>query len=274
MMNQKTVLITGASSGIGRATAIELNQKGYSVYAGARRVEKLRELESLGIHPVALDVTSEESMVRCVDGILAKEGSIDILVNNAGYGSYGAVEEVPLSEGRQQLEVLLFGAARLIQLVLPKMREQHYGKIVNVTSMGGRIWTMLGAWYHAGKFAMEGFSNSLRIETKPFGIDVIVVEPGGIKTAWGDIAADHLEEYSFHGVYADSAKGYAAMLRKQYAGNALTKPERIARTIAKALSARRPRTRYLVGFSAKPMIWIKNIFGDRVFDWVIRSFSH
>ena len=273
-MNKKTVLITGASSGIGRATAIELNSKGYSVYAGARRMDKLREMEKLGIHPVQLDVADEESIVSCVNAILAKEGSIDILINNAGYGSYGAVEDVPLSEGRYELEVLLFGAARLIQLVLPKMRENHYGKIVNVTSMGGRIWTMLGAWYHAGKFAVEGFSNSLRIETKPFGIDVIVVEPGGIKTEWGDISADHLEEYSFNGAYADSAKGYAAMLRKQYAGNNLSKPELIARTISKAIAARRPRTRYLIGFSAKPMIWIKNIFGDRVFDWVIRSFSH
>ncbi len=273
-MNKKTVLITGASSGIGRATAIELSQRGYSVYAGARRMDRLRDLECFGIHPVQLDVTDEASMVSCVNEIFEKEGSIDILINNAGYGSYGAVEDVPLSEGRYQMEVLLFGTARLIQLVLPKMRENHYGKIVNVTSMGGRIWTMLGAWYHAGKFAVEGFSNSLRIETKPFGIDVIVVEPGGIKTEWGDIAADHLEEYSFNGAYADSAKGYAAMLSKQYGGNGLSRPELITHTISKAIAARRPRTRYLVGFSAKPMIWIKNIFGDRFFDWVIRSFSH
>lgn len=272
-MNKKTVLITGASSGIGRAAAIELSQKGYSVYAGARRTEKLQELESMGIHPVFLDVADESSIESCVSGIIAKEGSIDILINNAGYGSYGAVEDVPLSEGRYQMEVLLFGMARLVQLVLPTMRENHYGKIVNVTSMGGRIWTMHGAWYHAGKFAVEGFSNSLRIETKPFGIDVIVVEPGGIKTEWGDIAADHLEKFSLDGAYADTAKGYAAMLRKQYRGSLLSKPELIARTISKAIRARRPRTRYLIGFSAKPMIWIKNIFGDRVFDWVIRSFS-
>ena len=273
-MNRKTVLITGASSGIGRAAAIELSQKGYNVYAGARRMDRMHDLERLGIHTVKLDVTDENSMVSCVNEIFEREGSIDILINNAGYGSYGAVEDVPLSEGRYQMEVLLFGAARLIQLVLPNMREQRYGKIVNVTSMGGRIWTMLGAWYHAGKFAVEGFSNSLRIETKPFGIDVIVVEPGGIKTEWGDISADHLEEYSFSGAYAGSARSYAAMLRKQYSGDGLSRPELIARTISKAISARRPRTRYLVGFSAKPMIWIKNIFGDRFFDWVIRSFSH
>lgn len=176
-MNKKTVLITGASSGIGRATAIELSQRGYSVYAGARRMDRLRDLECFGIHPVQLDVTDEISMTSCVNEIFENEGSIDILINNAGYGSYGAVEGVPLSEGRYQMEVLLFGTARLIQLVLPKMRENHYGKIVNVTSMGGRIWTMLGAWYHAGKFAVEGFSNSLRIETKPFGIDVEISLP-------------------------------------------------------------------------------------------------
>lgn len=176
-MNKKTVLITGASSGIGRATAIELSQRGYSVYARARRMDRLRDLECFGIHPVQLDVTDEISMTSCVNEIFEKEGSIDILINNAGYGSYGAVEDVPLSEGRYQMEVLLFGTARLIQLVLLKMRENHYGKIVNVTSMGGRIWTMLGAWYHAGKFAVEGFSNSLRIETKPFGIDVEISLP-------------------------------------------------------------------------------------------------
>lgn len=138
-MNRKTALITGASSGIGRLTAIKMNQKGYTVYAGARRVERMKDLEEMGIHTVYLDVTDDDSMTKCVEDILKKEGSVDILVNNAGYGSYGTIEEVPIEEGRRQMEVNLFGMARMIQLVLPKMRQNHYGKIINISSMGGKI---------------------------------------------------------------------------------------------------------------------------------------
>lgn len=270
---KKTALVTGASSGIGKMVAEELQSAGFKVYAAARRVDKMADLKANGITPIALDLTNDESIVECVNTILSKEKSIDVLINNAGYGSYGAIEDVPLDEGRRQFDVNLFGMARLIQLVTPTMRENHYGKIVNVSSMGGKIWTKFGGWYHATKYAVEGLSDCLRMELKPFGIDVIVVEPGGIKTDWGIIAAENLKKTSAKGAYADMANKAAEGMIKNYSGNMLSKPELIAKTVRKAVMKRRPRTRYLIGFGAKPMVWTHKIFGDRVFDWVIKNFS-
>jgi NAD(P)-dependent dehydrogenase (short-subunit alcohol dehydrogenase family) len=269
----KTALVTGASSGIGRMIAQELHSAGFRVYAAARRVDKMADLKERGITPVALDLTDDESIVECVNTVLSKEERIDVLVNNAGYGSYGVVEDVPLDEGRRQFEVNLFGMARLIQLVTPVMRKNHYGRIVNISSMGGRIWTRFGGWYHAAKYAVEGLSDCLRLELKPFGIDVVVVEPGGIKTDWGIIAAENLKKTSADGAYADMAYKAAEGMIKTYSGNMLSKPELIAGTVRKAVTKNRPRTRYLVGFGAKPMVWTHKIFGDRVFDWVIKNFT-
>ena len=269
----KIALVTGASSGIGATTAKELAKNGYTVYAAARRVDKMQELKKDGIKPIALDLTKDESVVQCVQDILKEAGRIDVLVNNAGYGSYGAIEDVPMEEARHQFEVNLFGMARLIQFVTPTMRENHYGKIVNISSMGGKIWTKFGGWYHATKFAVEGFSDCLRMELAPFGIDVVVVEPGGIKTDWGIIAANNLKETAKGGAYETYANKAADGMIKNYSGNMLTKPEVIARTVRKAVMKKRPRTRYLVGFMAKPMVLTQKLFGDRVYDWVIRKFS-
>src|SRR5262245_3128222 len=163
-MTTKTALVTGASSGIGEATARKLHQLGYTVYGAARRLERMKGLEDEGIHLIQLDVTAEESMKAAVERILAETGQIDVRVNNAGYGSYGAVEHVPMSEARYQFEVNVFGAARLIQLVLPGMRERRSGTIVNMSSMGGKIYTPLGGWYHGTKFALEALSDCLRME--------------------------------------------------------------------------------------------------------------
>lgn len=174
--------------------AQELKSAGFKVYAAARRVDRMADLEKDSITPVALDLTRDGSIAACVNTILSREKSIDVLVNNAGYGSYGAIEDVPLEEGRRQFEVNLFGMARLIRLVTPTMREQHYEKIVNISSMGGKIWTKFGGWYHATKYAVEGLSDCLRMELQPFGIDVVVVEPGGIKTDRGLIAAENLKK--------------------------------------------------------------------------------
>ena len=174
--------------------AQELKSAGFKVYAAARRVDRMADLEKDGITPVALDLTRDGSIAACVNTILSKEKSIDALVNNAGYGSYGAIEDVPLEEGRRQFEVNLFGMARLIRLVTPAMWEQHYEKIVNISSMDGKIWTKFGGWYHATKYAVEGLSDCLRMELQPFGIDVVVVEPGGIKTDRGLIAAENLKK--------------------------------------------------------------------------------
>ncbi|MGW8958165.1 oxidoreductase [Paenibacillus sp. NPDC055715] len=204
-MSQKVALITGASSGIGKEVAIELKNKGFTVYAAARSIDKMQDLATKGIRPISLDVTNDESMIQAVNEILKKEGRIDILVNNAEYGSYGAIEDIPMEEARRQMEVNVFGLARLIQLVVPSMRKNKFGKIVNVSSMGGKIWTNFGGCYHATKFAVEGLSDCLRLELEPFGIDVIVVEQGGIKTDWGIIAAGHLKKVSAKGPYAQAA---------------------------------------------------------------------
>lgn len=214
-MPAKTALVTGASSGIGEATALELQELGYTVYGAARRTDRLAELAERGIRPLAMDVTDEDSLQAGVKQIVAETGRIDVLANIAGYGSYGALEDVPLDEARRQFEVNVFGAIRLTQLVLPHMRTQRAGTVVNVTSMGGKIYTPLGGWYHGSKFALEALSDCLRLEAKPFGIDVVVIEPGGIATEWGAIAADKLEESSSSGACAPQARAVASSLRSE-----------------------------------------------------------
>jgi NAD(P)-dependent dehydrogenase (short-subunit alcohol dehydrogenase family) len=271
IMNKKVALVTGASSGIGMATALELYAKGFSVYGAARRIDKMQNLAAKGMNITALDVTDEASIVSCVDAILDKEGRIDVLVNNAGYGSFGPIEAVPMEEARRQLEVNLFGLARLIQLVLPAMRQNQYGKIVNISSMGGKVATPFGGWYHTAKFAVEGFSDCLRMEVAPFGIDVIVIEPGVIKTDWGIIAAEHLKQSSGKSAYAAPANRTAQALMRNYTGNLGTRPEIIAKTIGKAVTASKPKTRYLLGYGAKLSVFLKRISSDRAFDHVIQK---
>jgi NADP-dependent 3-hydroxy acid dehydrogenase YdfG len=267
---KKVVLITGASSGIGEATAITLQQAGFEVYGAARRVERMQHLhDDYGIHILPLDVTDEASMTHCVDEVLSEAGQIDVLVNNAGYGSYGAVEDVPISEARHQLEVNLFGLARMVQLVLPSMRARRTGCIVNIASMAGRVHTPFGAWYHATKFAVEGFSDALRLELKPFGIRVVIIEPGGINTDWGIIAADNLVATSTKGVYAERAARVAHIFHDAYAGKHYSDVSVVAHAIRRAVTARRPRTRYAVGFMAKPSIFFRKILSDRMMDRIL-----
>lgn len=270
MTHPKVALVTGASSGIGEATARELATAGFTVYAAARRVERMAHLADAGIHPIAMDVTDDTSMQAGVEQILAEQGRIDVLVNNAGYGSYGALEDVPMAEARAQMEVNVFGAARLTQLVLPHLRAQRSGTIVNVTSMGGKITTPLGAWYHATKFALEALSDCLRMELAPFGIDIVVIEPGGIRTEWSGIAADKVRAVSGTGPYAAQAQAVAASLTSGSTAERSSPPELIGRTITKAATARRPRTRYAVGYGAKPIIAAHTLLPDRTFDAMIR----
>lgn len=266
---KKVVLVTGASSGIGKYTAMELHNKGYIVYGAARRTEKLNELEVKGINTISLDVTIEESVVNCVNTILEKEGNIDILVNNAGYGSYGAIEDVPIEEARHQFEVNIFGLARLTQLVLPKMRENKYGKIVNISSIGGKIYSPFGGWYHATKHALEGFSDCLRLETKTFGIDVVIIEPGGIATEWGDISAENLIKTSGSNAYAEAANKTAKGMKEMYSSKKLTKPSVIAKVILKAVRARHPKTRYAAGYMAGLSLFGRRWLTDKMFDRII-----
>ncbi|TCC50540.1 oxidoreductase [Kribbella pittospori] len=268
-MTARIALVTGASSGIGEATARKLHALGYVVYGAARRVDRMESLAADGIRTIAMDVTDDASLRAGVDRILAESGRIDVLVNNAGYGSYGAVEEVPLDEARYQFEVNVFGAARLIQLVLPGMRAQRSGTIVNISSMGGRIYTPLGGWYHGTKFALEALSDCLRLEVKPFGIDVVVIEPGSIRTEWGDIAAGNLRKISGDGPYAKQAEAMAASMDTDANARRTSPPTVIADAIGKAVTARRPRTRYTAGFAAKPLITLRRILPDRAFDAVI-----
>ena len=269
-MTSKVAIVTGASSGIGHATALRLHEAGYTVYAGARRVEKMKDLADLGIHAIELDVTDDASVVALIDRVIAETGRIDVLVNNAGYGAFGALEDVPNDEGRRQFDVNVFGLARLTQLALPHMRAQNSGRIINMSSMGGRICEPLGSWYHATKFAVEGMSDALRLELAPFGIDVVLIEPGGMNTEWGAIAADSLLATSAHTAYAAQATGVARMLRSvDQKPKPSSSPDRIARAVVRAAQARRPKTRYLLGPGAKPLVTLHQFLPDRVFDAIL-----
>ncbi|WPV68075.1 oxidoreductase [Chitinophaga sp. LS1] len=261
----KTVLVTGASAGIGKATAILLAQNGYNVYGAARRTEKMRDLKEYGIQPIKLDITNDGSILACVDQIFREAGTIDILVNNAGFGTGGAIEDVSIEDARYQLEVNVFGAMRLTQLVLPKMRENKYGKIVNISSIGGKVAFPLAGWYHASKFAMEALSDALRMEVKEFGIDVIVIEPGGIKSEWAEIANDHLIRISGHTAYKEMAKSAV----KSTLNLNLPAPSVIAKLIKKSIEATNPKTRYVGGFGAKPILGIRKIISDKLMDKII-----
>ncbi|GAA4250129.1 oxidoreductase [Dactylosporangium darangshiense] len=268
MTSDKVAIVTGASSGIGEATARRLRAMGYTVYAAARRVERMAPMAEIGIRPVGVDVTDDESMVGFVERVIAESGRVDVLVNNAGYGSYGAVEDVPLHEARRQFEVNVFGLARLSQLVLPHMRRQGSGRIINISSIGGKIYEPLGGWYHATKFAVEGLSDSMRMELAPFGIDVVVIEPGAIATEWSGVAGRHLLETSGQGPYAKQAARLATFFTADPDGMA-SPPSVIADAVAKVVTARRPRTRYAVGRGAKPILAARRILPDRAFDRIM-----
>lgn len=265
----RTVLVTGASAGIGKATAIYLAQSGYNVYGAARRMESMQSLKEYGIKPIALDVSKDESIVACVAEIFKATGSIDVLINSAGLGSYGALEDVPMAEARNQLEINLFGVARLIQLVLPQMRKNRYGKIVNISSVGGKVGLPMGVWYHASKFAIEGLSDSLRNEIRQFGVDVIVIEPGGTKSEMTALGSKDLMRVSGNTVYKELANS----LNKMYTDmekNAV-EPIVIAKLIKKGIEAKYPKTRYIGGAMAKPMLFLRKILSDKMFDKMLMS---
>lgn len=266
---KKVAIITGASSGMGKSTAFELQKKGYIVYGMARRIEKMKDLKDKGINVIPLDLTKDETIIKSVNTVLEKEGRIDVLINNAGYGSYGSVEEVPIEEAKRQFEVNIFGLARITQLVIPAMRKQKSGRIVNISSMGGKMYTPFGAWYHATKYALEGWSDCLRIELKQFGIDVAIVEPGGIQTEWGDIAMDNLDKISGSGPYASMVKKVVENSHKTK--NKLTPVDALGKEITKAASEKNPKTRYLKGYLAKPLVRMRKWLGDSTFDKILLS---
>jgi NAD(P)-dependent dehydrogenase (short-subunit alcohol dehydrogenase family) len=269
--NKKVVLVTGASSGMGKETALSLAREGHIVYGAARRVDRMNDLVESGGHAVELDVSNGAQVREVVGRILKEAGRIDVLVNNAGFAVYGAVEETSLEDARRQFDVNLFGVAAVTKAVLPAMRAQKSGRIINVTSMGGRLYTPLGAWYHASKHALEGWSDCLRIETKQFGIDVVIVEPGIIATEFGAVMTEPMVERSGKGPYAAMTKAVAAATGATYEKGDASPASVVAHTISNAVRAKSPKTRYVVGKYARPLLFMRRWLGDRAFDTVIMS---
>ena len=270
MKSNKVILLTGASSGIGYDTAVALAQQGHKVYAAARRVERMEPLRQYGIVPLKMDVTDEASMQEGVKTLLDAEGRIDVLINNAGYGYFGAVENVPMDDARNQMEVNVFGLARLCQLVLPTMRAQHSGRIINTASVAGRSVFYYGGWYHVSKYAVESLSDAMRMELKPFGIDVVIIEPGAIKTNWGIIAADHLIESSKGTAYEQTGTMMANNLRNMYLSNTISDPAVVRKAIVRAVNARRPCTRYRIGRMANAIVFFHWLLPTRWWDAFLR----
>jgi len=264
------VLITGCSTGIGRATAERLAKRGLPVYATARRLESIEGLKEAGCRTLALDVTNEDSMRAAVAAVEEADGAVGALVNNAGYSQSGAVETVPLDEVRRQFETNVFGLLRMCQLVLPGMRRAGRGRIVNVSSMGGKLTFPGGGIYHGTKYAVEAISDALRFEVRGFGVHVSVIEPGLIKThfaetAVGSVASEDGPYAEFNtAVQASTAGVYDSALGKLGGG-----PEKVAKAIERAITARRPKTRYPVTASARFFMTQRALLPDRAWDAVV-----
>ena len=275
----RAVLVTGCSSGIGRAIAARLVRAGWPVYASARRPETLGDLERLGCRALALDVTDDASMAAAVARMTDDHGAVGVLVNNAGFSQSGPVEAVPMDLARRQFETNLFGPARLCQLVLPGMRAQGWGRIVNMSSMGGRLTFPGGGWYHATKYALEALSDALRFEVAGFGVDVVLVEPGFVRTAFSEAAAASIDTRFPHtddpyqaftaGVRASTTNVYERGFLARLAGD----PDDVARVVATAIAADRPKARYPVTLSARALRLVRLVLPDRAWDRVLaRSF--
>jgi NAD(P)-dependent dehydrogenase (short-subunit alcohol dehydrogenase family) len=276
----QAVLITGCSSGIGRATAERLSARGFTVYATARRVEAIADLEARGCRVLALDVTDEDSMQAAVGTVCEEEGAVGALVNNAGYSQSGAVEEVPIADVRRQFETNVFGAVRMCQLVLPGMRAQRHGRIVNVSSMGANFTFPGGGFYHATKYAVEAISDALRFEVKHFGVDVVLVQPGIIKTGFAGAATDAIHSATAaEGPYAAFNAAVAGSTQSVYERGPLARlgggPETVARTIERAIAARSPKIRYRVTPSARLLVRQRALMTDGMWDRFLETqFPH
>jgi short-subunit dehydrogenase len=266
---KKIILITGASSGMGKVGAKELINEGHIVYCAARTISKMKDLEEIGGMILEMDVSKPETLQEEVDKVISEQGKIDVLWNNAGYGLYGPVEQIPIETAKYQFDVNLFGLAQLTQLVLPHMREQKAGLIINTSSMGGKIYTPLGAWYHATKHAVEGWSDCLRLELKEFGINVVVLEPGLIETGFAAGVEHNFPKETQEGPYK---RIVTSLLNSTQNGSMRgSNPMVIANTIKKIVNSKNPKTRYLVGRMAKPLVHMRRLLGDKGYDRVILS---
>lgn len=268
---KKVILITGASSGMGKESAKSLIQQGHTVYTVARRIDQMQDLKALGGHPIQMDVTKESNIQNVVDTIIQKEGKIDVLWNNAGYGLYGSIEDVPIEEARKQMEVNVFGMAAMIQKVVPFMRKANSGTIINTSSMGGKMYFPMGAWYHASKHAVEGLSDCLRLELKPFNIKVVVLEPGFIATEFGSVLINQFETLPKNSAYRDMMDKIKEGLKDSEKPGGNSKPTVISDTISKIVNSKNPKTRYKVGKFSKMMPWMRIYLGDKLFDSIVMS---
>lgn len=266
MKKRKVILITGGSSGIGYDAAQALARQGHCVYAAARRVERMEPLREDGVRPLRMDVTDEKAMQEAVNTILREEGRIDVLINNAGYGYFGAIESVSLEDARKQLEVNLFGLARLTQLVLPAMRAQGSGRIINTSSIAGKAVVLFGGWYNVSKFAVEALSDALRMEVKPQGIDVIKIQPGAVRTDWGGIAAKHLAESTEGTPYQAEGQRFSHTMDWFFKTKLPCPPARIVRAISRAVNSSHPRIRYRLGTFSKTGVFLHAILPARWWD--------
>jgi len=254
---------------MGKVTAEELIKEGHIVYCAARNTDKMKDLENLGGKVLKMDVSDQSSIEAGVNKMINEQGKIDVLWNNAGFGLYGPVEDISIEKAKYQFDVNLFGLARLTQLVLPPMRKQKSGLIINTSSMGGKIYTPLGAWYHATKHALEGWSDCLRLELKEFGINVVVLEPGLIDTGFAAGVEHHFAPEAMQGAYKRIVQGL--LNSTSSSSMKMSSPMVIAKTVKKIINAKKPKTRYLVGVMAKPLVNIRKMFGDKIYDKVIMS---
>jgi NAD(P)-dependent dehydrogenase (short-subunit alcohol dehydrogenase family) len=274
MTESRAVLITGCSTGIGRATALRLHKAGMPVYASARRLETLDELANAGVKTLQLDVTDENSMTLAVKRIVDEQGAVGTLINNAGSAVYGAVEDVALDTARSSFETNLWGAIRLSQLVLPGMRAQKNGRIINISSILGRFSPPGGAIYQASKHALEAYSDAMRLELAPFGVKVSLIEPGTVGT---DFYATSMMQFAGppDTVYADfytKLANYSIEIHegKGTAGRAKITPEIVAAVIEKAATASRPKARYTAGTLARGVLTMRRYLPDSMFDSFVR----
>jgi NAD(P)-dependent dehydrogenase (short-subunit alcohol dehydrogenase family) len=267
----KVVLITGCASGIGRSTAVHLLGQGHTVIATARRVEQIADLAQAGCAILGLDVADEASRTSAIGEALRRHGQIDVLVNNAGYSLSGALEPLPLDAVRRQFETNVFGLLRLCQLVLPSMRSQGQGRIINLSSMGGKLTFPGGGAYHASKYAVEALSDALRFETAGFGIKVVVIEPGLIRTGFADAAQQAMvPQPSPAGPYAAFDRAVAGATKGAYETGPLARlggpPEAVAKVIGRAIAAAKPKARYRVTASASLLITLRALMSDGQWD--------
>lgn len=262
----KVILVTGASAGIGKECSLSLIKRGHVVYGAARRVDQMQDIVAAGGHALQMDITNEKDIIQAIEHILKEQGRIDVLVNNAGYGEYGPIEDVSIDAARRQFDVNIFGLARITKEVIPHMRRAGKGTIINMSSMGGKVYAPYFGWYQASKHALEGWSDCLRLELNPFNIKVAIIEPGVIRTDFTDVALPPMIERSKGGPYEKSVAKFVQTWTEMEQGGSPVSV--IADVVVKASESSNPQRRYVAGKIAKELIFVRSWFGDAVMDFL------